>query len=149
VRAGGGAALRRRVLVTATGNAAEVFPRGHPGREGPRLLGRSWNRMQHYTAHVTWPRRLAAHMTARRDVWRCGATIETVGQMGGEAFCQDLHPDPISHISQTPFPTCRGSGRGHAKSFSHRHFTVPSHGRVTQIDVTPSLRTPHLLYCLE
>jgi hypothetical protein len=30
----------------------------------------------HYTAHVTWPRRRAAHVTARWDAWRCGATIE-------------------------------------------------------------------------
>jgi hypothetical protein len=28
--------------VTAAGNAAEVFPREHPGREGPSLLGGSW-----------------------------------------------------------------------------------------------------------
>ena len=43
-----------RVLVTASGNATEVFcSRGPPGREGPGLPGGSWKRMPHYAAHVT------------------------------------------------------------------------------------------------
>jgi len=48
-----GIVLARGLHVTAAGNAAEVFPREHPGREGPGFAGRVLDWMQHYTAHVT------------------------------------------------------------------------------------------------
>jgi len=72
--------------VTASGNAAEGIPRGHIRGGRDPLAGRTRTEMQHYTAHVTWPRRLAARVIrTQRDVWRCGATIfgegvETVEQ---------------------------------------------------------------------
>ena len=78
-----GCCTGRRALVTATGILEAVltaitfrrrpsrdgrsdsvvkccrgyFPREHPGREGPSLLGKSWTEMQHYPAHVTCSRR--------------------------------------------------------------------------------------------
>ncbi len=36
--------------------------REHPGKEGPGIAGRVLDWMQHCTAHVTCPRRLAAHV---------------------------------------------------------------------------------------
>jgi hypothetical protein len=62
--------------VTATGNAAEGIPRGNIRGGRDLLAGGTWTGMQHYNAHVTWPRRRAAHVISRqRDAWRCGATI--------------------------------------------------------------------------
>ena len=52
-----------------------VFPEGTSWEGGTQFAGRVLDRMQHYTAHVTWPRRLAARVTARWDAWWCGATI--------------------------------------------------------------------------
>ncbi len=62
--------------MTTAGNAAEVFPREHPGREEPGIAGRILDWTQHYIAHVTWIRRLAAHVTAPSGMdTGCGATI--------------------------------------------------------------------------
>jgi len=55
------------VLVTASGNAAEGSPRGHIRGGRDPLAGGTRTEMQHYTAHVTWPRRLAARVPARGD----------------------------------------------------------------------------------
>ena len=54
--------------MTTAGNAAEVFPREHPGREEPGIAGRILDWTQHYIAHVTWIRRLAAPVTACRGM---------------------------------------------------------------------------------
>ncbi|MEY4243313.1 MAG: hypothetical protein RLZZ245_898 [Verrucomicrobiota bacterium] len=61
--------------MTAVGNAAEGIPRGNIRGGRDPLAGGARTEMQHYTAHVTWTRRLAARVTARWDVWGCGATI--------------------------------------------------------------------------
>ena len=64
------------VIVTAVGNAAEGIPRGHIRGGRDPLAGGTRTEMQHYTAHVTWPRRLAARVTARSGMDKgCGATI--------------------------------------------------------------------------
>ena len=56
--------------MTASGNAAEGIPRGNIRGGRDPLAGGPRTEMQHYTAHVTWPRRLAARVTARRDGYR-------------------------------------------------------------------------------
>ena len=62
--------------VTAAGNAAEGIPRGNIRGGRDPLAGGPRTEMHHYTAHVTWPRRLAAPVTARSGMfWWCGATI--------------------------------------------------------------------------
>jgi hypothetical protein len=52
------------------GNAAEGIPRRNIRGGRDPLAGGTRTEMQHYTAHVTWPRRLAAPVTARRDGYR-------------------------------------------------------------------------------
>jgi hypothetical protein len=49
----------------AVGNAAEGIPRGNIRGGRDPLAGGTRTEMQHYTAHVTWHRRLAAPVTAR------------------------------------------------------------------------------------
>ena len=62
--------------MTATGNAAEGIPRGNIRGGRDPLAGGTRTEMQHYTAHVTWPRRLAARVIARSGMdTGCGATI--------------------------------------------------------------------------
>ena len=58
-------------------NRPQTRPQTRGNIRGGRdpLAGGTRTEMQHYTAHVTWPRRLAARVTARWDVWRGGATI--------------------------------------------------------------------------
>ena len=56
--------------MTAAGNAAEGIPRGNIRGGRDPLAGGTRTEMQHYTAHVTWPRRLAARVTARWDGYR-------------------------------------------------------------------------------
>ena len=62
--------------MTASGNAAEGIPRGNIRGGRDPLAGGTRTEMQHYPAHVTWPRRLAARViSTQRDVWWGGATI--------------------------------------------------------------------------
>jgi hypothetical protein len=62
-----GAACRRG-LVTAAGNSAEGIPRGNIRGGRDPLAGGPRTEMQHYTAHVTWPRRRAARViSTQRD----------------------------------------------------------------------------------
>jgi hypothetical protein len=63
-----GAACRRG-LVTAAGNSAEGIPRGNIRGGRDPLAGGTRTEMQHYTAHVTWPRRRAARVTARSGMF--------------------------------------------------------------------------------
>jgi len=55
--------------VTAAGNSAEGIPRGNIRGGRDPLAGGPRTEMQHYTAHVTWPRRRAARViSTQRDV---------------------------------------------------------------------------------
>ena len=62
--------------MTAAGNAAEGIPRGNIRGGRDPLAGGTRTEMQHHTAHVTWPRRLATPVTARSGMDKgCGVTI--------------------------------------------------------------------------
>ena len=79
--------------MTAAGNAAEGIPRGNIRGGRDPLAGGPRTEMQHYTAHVTWTRRRAAHVTARSGMFG-GAERRSLGG----SFANGPEADYSNHV---------------------------------------------------
>ena len=65
--------------MTASGNAAEGIPRGNIRGGRDPLAGSTRTEMQHYPAHVTWPRRRAARVISTQWGGEVGRSVDLEG----------------------------------------------------------------------